>query len=415
MQCHFCGTSLQHTMIDLGFAPPSNALLTAEDLNKPETYYPLRVMICHNCWLAQTEDFVGADKLFKDDYPYFSSTSKSYLEHCQRHAKNMIGRLGLNENSHVIEVGSNDGYMLRNFTGIPCTGVEPSAGPAREARKLGIKVLNEFFNVSMAEFLPKADLIIGNNVYAHVPDIIDFTKALKLALKPNGIITLEFPHLLRLVEQTQFDTMYHEHFSYLSLHVVSRIFNYCGLKVFDVEELPVHGGSLRVYGCHANGSAVADTLKKVLNDESKLLDLVTYERFQLRANKIKNYLLDFLIMNKLAGKTVLGFGAAAKGNTLLNYAGVKPDLLKFVCDDTPAKQHKYLPGSHIPVLHRSALEVHKCHYLLVLPWNFIDEIKQKSAYLIESGTKLVTAIPQLRVYDESTTEATDQFGRTYAA
>jgi hypothetical protein len=395
---------LQHTFLDLGFAPPSNAYLSANDLTKPEKYYPLKVKVCTHCWLVQTEDYAQADELFSADYAYFSSTSTGWLAHAAAYAQDTVQRLGLNQNSHVIEVASNDGYLLKNFVaaGIPCLGIEPTASTAAAAEKLGIPVMREFFGEMLGKQIAaagkQADLIAGNNVYAHVPDINDFTRGLKAALKPTGTITLEFPHLMRLIEQTQFDTVYHEHFSYLSLYTVQRIFGAAGLRVWDVEELPTHGGSLRIYGCHAEDArASTPAIAALLAEESckDLQTLATYQVFQSRANKVKDDLLDFLIKQKHAGKKVAAYGAAAKGNTLLNYAGVKPDLLPFVCDAALAKQGKYMPGSHIPILPPSALSESNPDYVLILPWNIAVEVRQQNRTLVHQGAKYVTAVPCL--------------------
>lgn len=408
MKCRHCHAPLVHTFIDLGFTPPSNAYLTKADLSRPERYFPLKVMVCERCWLVQTEDYAQADELFGSDYAYFSSTSTSWLDHAARYAEKMIASLRLDRTSFIIEVAANDGYLLKNFVaaGIPCLGIEPTASTAAAAEKLGIPILREFFGEPLGRRLAQedsqADLIVGNNVYAHVPDINDFTRGLKAALKPGGTITLEFPHLLQLIEQAQFDTIYHEHFSYLSLYTVARIFAAAGLRVFDVETLPTHGGSLRVYGCHADDSrptvqAVADLLAR--EEERGLRDLATYQGFQARAERIKDDLLLFLIEQKRAGKKVAAYGAAAKGNTLLNFAGVKPDLLPFVCDAAAAKQGKYLPGSHIPILPPSVLEEYRPDYLLILPWNIADEVRAQNAALAGLGTRFVVAVPRLVIYE----------------
>ncbi len=392
--------------MDLGFAPPSNAYLGADDLNRPETYFPLKIKVCDHCWLVQTEDYAEANELFSPDYAYFSSTSTGWLNHAARYCQSMTDLLGLDQSSHVIEVASNDGYLLKNFVaaGIPCLGIEPTASTAAAAEALGIPVLRQFFGTQLAQHLIQinkhADLIIGNNVYAHVPDINDFTRGLKIALKPGGTITLEFPHLMRLIEQTQFDTVYHEHFSYLSLYTVEQIFRAVGLRIFNVEQLPTHGGSLRVFGCHDDDarnseSSVATTL--ALEAEHGLQSLSTYQAFQTRANRVKDDLLGFLLEQKQAGKSVAAYGAAAKGNTLLNYAGVKPDLLPFVCDAAAAKQGKYMPGSHIPILPPHTLSQRRPDFLLILPWNIASEVKEQNAALAAAGTRFVTAVPALEI------------------
>jgi SAM-dependent methyltransferase len=407
MNCRHCRTHLTRVFLDLGFSPPSNAYLSESALHAPETYFPLKLLVCDRCGLVQTEDYARADELFNWDYAYFSSVSLSWLDHAARYAEMISRRLALDGDSHVIEVASNDGYLLRNFlnAGIPCLGIEPTASTALAAEQIGIPVLREFFGAALAKRLVQdgksADLIIGNNVYAHVPDINDFTAGLKTALKPGGTITLEFPHLMRLVEQVQFDTVYHEHFSYLSLATVSTIFRAAGLRVCDVEELPTHGGSLRVYGCHAEDprqdtAAPAAIVAAEVASGLQNFGGEVYSSFQSRANRVKNDLLTFLLEQKRSGKTVAAYGAAAKGNTLLNYAGVKSDLLSFVCDAAPSKQGKYLPGSHIPILTPEALSQHKPDVVLILPWNLATEVTAHHGYVRAWGGGFVTAVPEMR-------------------
>ena len=407
MKCRHCGTPLEHIFLDLGFAPPSNAYLSAHQLSAPETTLPLRLFICDNCWLVQTEDFSKPADLFDFNYAYYSSTSKTWLDHARVYTQTVTERFGLNSDSYVVEIASNDGYLLRNFLvpGIPCLGIEPTRGTAEVAENLGIPVLREFFNSTLARNLAlkrKADLVIGNNVYAHVPDINDFTIGMREILSTGGVITLEFPHLLQLIENNQFDTVYHEHFSYLSLQTVCRIFDSCDLKVWDVEQFPTHGGSLRIYGGHKNGpTVVRDSVRELLEREraAGLSSMTLYDSFQAKANRVKDDLLVFLIEQKRKGSRVAAYGAAAKGNTLLNYAGVKPDLLKFVCDAASAKQGNFLPGSHIPILSPSALEEYKPDFVLILPWNIADEVKLKLASLREFGTRFVVAVPSLTISD----------------
>jgi SAM-dependent methyltransferase len=408
MNCRHCGANLKYTFLDLGFAPPSNAYLKSKDLNKPEIYYPLKIRVCVNCWLVQTEDFTNAEDLFTSEYAYFSSTSSSWLDHAKKYTKKIIEELNLDCTSQVIEIASNDGYLLKNFieAGIPCFGVEPTKSTADAAEKQGIFVRREFFTEQLGKTIAlegqQADLIIGNNVFAHVPDINNFTRGLKAALKIGGTINLEFPHLMRLIEHTQFDTIYHEHFSYLSLFTVIRIFEKAGLRVWKVKELSTHGGSLRIYGCHVNDIRETDTsVSAILKEELKqgLQKLHTYLNFQSKANKIKNELLAFLIEQKNKGKKVLAYGAAAKGNTLLNYAGIKTDLLPFVIDASLSKQGKFMPGSHIPIFSPNKLSNESIDFLLILPWNLISEVKEQNKSLKHKGTRFVSAIPKLNIYD----------------
>lgn len=406
MKCRHCHTELGHVFLDLGYAPPSNAYLSKEALQAPETTFPLKLYVCEHCWLVQTEDYTEADALFSGDYAYFSSTSRSWLQHAAHYAEEITKRLGLSKDSFVIEIASNDGYLLKNFVaaGIPCLGVEPTDSTADASEKIGVPVLREFFGVATATALvdggKRADLICGNNVYAHVPDINDFTQGLRIALKEGGVINLEFPHLMRLIEQNQFDTVYHEHFSYLSLTSVSRIFSEAGLRVFDIEELPTHGGSLRIYGCHdGDPRATVPTVMAMIEREKTfgLQDLSVYQGFQQKADKVKNDFLAFLIEQKCAGKSVAAYGAAAKGNTLMNYAGIKHDLIDFVCDAAPSKQGKYMPGSHLPILPPTELAKRKPHWVIILPWNIADEVIQQQQTVFSWGGKFVIAVPELKV------------------
>lgn len=371
----------------------------------PEKYFPLRVLVCTGCWLVQTEDYAPADELFNADYAYFSSTSSGWLAHAYSYTEMIIQRLNLDSSSLVIEVASNDGYLLKNFVvaGIPCLGIEPTASTAAVAEKLDILVMREFFSERLGKQLAtagkQADLIAGNNVYAHVPDINDFTRGLKAALKPGGTITLEFPHLMQLLEHTQFDTVYHEHFSYLSLYTVERIFRSAGLRVWDVEELPTHGGSVRIYAGHAEDARpVTPAVGAMLAEEARrgMQTPSPYESFQTEANRIKDELLVFLVGQKRMGKRVAAYGAAAKGNTLLNYAGVKPDLLPFICDASISKQSKFMPGSHIPILPPTALNEQRPDYLLILPWNISNEVVAQLGCVREWGGRFVVAVPELR-------------------
>jgi 2-polyprenyl-3-methyl-5-hydroxy-6-metoxy-1,4-benzoquinol methylase len=407
MKCRHCNFKVEQSFVDLGASPPSNAYLSVDALSASETHYPLRVLVCTNCWLVQTEDFARADDLFSRDYAYFSSVSQSWLKHAESYSHMITKRLSLNKKSFVIEVAANDGYLLKNFVsgGIPCLGIEPTESTAISAERLGIQVLREFFGTALANKLAtegkQADLIIGNNVYAHVPDINDFSAGLKIVLKPGGVITLEFPHLMRLIEHTQFDTIYHEHFSYLSLHVVNHIFTSVGLRIWDVEELGTHGGSLRIFGCHAEDQRRnSHTVSRILAEEERkaLLDPSTYQKFQQSADKLKNNFVTFLIDRKREGCSVAGYGAAAKGNTLLNYAGVRHDLLPYICDAGSFKQGKYMPGSHIPIVDPIVLRERRPDYIVIFPWNIADEVIAQHSYVKEWGGKFITAVPELREF-----------------
>lgn len=405
--CRHCHTILNHTFLDLGHAPLSNAYLSEKDLNSPEVHLPLKIKVCDRCWLVQTEDYTSFDKVFTEDYAYFSSTSSSYLLHAKNYSNKMIKELNLDKDSYVIEIASNDGYLLKNFIEkkIPCLGIEPTKSTAVVAEKYNIPVVKDFFNEKMGKKLAsegkQADLIIGNNVYAHVPDINDFTKGLKAVLKTNGTLSLEFPHLLNLIENTQFDTIYHEHFSYLSLHTADHIFASFGLRVWDVEEISTHGGSLRVYGCHQNDKRkttkkVDEILKKEIT--KGLQNLSTYMNFKNRVNKIKDDLLLFLIEQKRQGNKIIAYGAAAKGNTLMNYAGLKNDLIDFVVDKLKFKQGKFLPSSHIPIVDEKMIKKIKPNYILILPWNIKDEIIDQLSYIKEWEGKFLVAIPELKAF-----------------
>ena len=400
MLCRHCHHTLHNVFLDLGLAPFSNAYLSKEDLEKPEPLFPLKLFVCEKCWLVQTEDFAKADDLFQSDYAYFSSTSTSWLQHAKNYTDMITKRLRLDESCFVIEVASNDGYLLKNFLAskIPCLGIEPTKGTAKAARAHGIEVMEEFFGEDMAKNLPKADLILGNNVYAHVPDINDFTKGLKAALKPSGTITLEFPHLLELIKHNQFDTVYHEHFSYLSLQTVAHIFMAAGLRIFDVERIPTHGGSLRVYACHhENGRKTKDSVLDLLTQEQDggLKNLATYLGFQVKADKVRNDFMAFLDREHKQNRKVAAYGAAAKGNTLLNYAGIKADIIQFVSDAAQSKQGKFLPGSHIPIFPPSEIDRQKPDTIIIFPWNIADEVKTQLAHAKTWNVKFVTAVPEL--------------------
>ena len=408
MKCRHCGAQLERAFVDLGFAPPSNAYLTAVDLCSPELYFPLKLKVCDHCRLVQTEDYAKADQLFRPDYAYFSSVSGKWLEHAAHYSARIIDELQLTSESFVIEVASNDGYLLKNFVSrnIPCLGIEPTTSTAEAAEALGIPVLRRFFGRALAEELQadgrQADLLIGNNVFAHVPDINDFALGLKTALKPGGTITLEFPHLMRLIEHVQFDTIYHEHYSYLSLGTTKHILDAVGLRIRHVEELSTHGGSLRVYACHAGDPRpTTEAVGLLLNAEERfgLSRTEAYADFQSKTEVVKNNLLHFLLDQKQRDRSVAAYGAAAKGNTLLNYAGVKSDLLPYVCDAAPSKQGKFLPGSHIPILHPEELQRRKPDTILILPWNIADEIIEQHNYVWKWGGEFYVAVPSVRKID----------------
>jgi len=407
MKCRHCGAELSLPLIDLGSAPPSNAYLTSVTLHAPEKWFPLKVLVCSECWLAQTEDTAGAEDLFDADYAYFSSFSSTWLSHADRYVADMHSRFGLDETSHVVEVAANDGYLLQyvKARNIPCTGVEPTAGTAAAARAKGIPIVEDFFGVRLAKELAdqgkQADLTAANNVLAHVPDINDFVAGFAVLLKPLGVATFEFPHLLKLIAENQFDTIYHEHFSYLSLTAVNRIFSANGLSVFDVEEHPTHGGSLRVFaqrsdtGQHPRSARVVELLQR--EAQAGMLTTDYYADFQNKTDQVKNDFLAFLLEAKRQGKTVAAYGAAAKGNTLMNYAGIRPDLISFVVDRNPAKQNKFMPGSRIPIVDELLLQQEKPDYVVILPWNLKAEIMQQLDYIRAWGGCFVTAVPELRV------------------
>lgn len=407
MKCRHCHSECVTRFVDLGAAPPSNSYLSRDGLDGPEKSYPLVVMVCEQCWLVQTRDFAQADELFSHDYAYFSSFSSSWLRHAETYAERMSRQRGLGPASLVVEVASNDGYLLQHFQrlGIRSIGIEPTASTAAAAREKGIETIEEFFGVALAQRLVqrglRADLMAANNVLAHVPDINDFASGFAVALKPEGLATFEFPHLLRLVAENQFDTIYHEHFSYLSLSAVDRIFAANGLTVVDVEELGTHGGSLRV---HARRSDAPDLVRMpaveaMLGVESRagITSRAYYEGFQAHAERVKDDFLLFLINAKRSGQRVCAYGAAAKGNTLLNFAGCRPDLLSFVVDRNPAKQGKYMPGSRIPIVDEQQLWNEKPDLIVILPWNLRDEVKAQLSEARKWGGRFVTAVPALKV------------------
>lgn len=407
MKCRHCGSELDLPLVDLGSAPPSNAYLTEQKLKVPEKWFPLRVLVCERCWLVQTEDFAQAHELFDADYAYFSGFSSSWLAHAERYVADMAARFNLNASHHVVEVAANDGYLLQyvKARGIPCTGIEPTASTAAAARAKGIPIVEDFFGVRLAEALimqgKQADLTAANNVLAHVPDINDFVSGFARLLSSQGVATFEFPHLLKLLAENQFDTIYHEHFSYLSLTAVNRVFASNGLSVFDVEEHPTHGGSLRVFAQRSDTGRhpYSERVDEVLQHEAQagMSTAGYYADFQAKTDKVKNDFLVFLLDARRQGKTVVAYGAAAKGNTLMNYAGVRPDLISFVVDRNPAKQGKFMPGSRIPIVNESRLQDSKPDYVIILPWNLRSEVMQQLDYIRAWGGQFVTAVPELRI------------------
>ena len=402
MKCRFCKKELKIEFVDLINQPASNSYLSKEQLNEPEVFYPLRIFVCSACKLVQVDEYKKSNDIFDNDYAYFSSYSTSWLAHAKSYVDYMTERLSLDQNSLVTEIASNDGYLLQFFKekNIPCLGIEPTSNTAAVARKKGIDVIGEFFGSTLAKTLDKSDLILGKNVLAHVPDINDFVRGLKIALKPEGTVTMEFPHLLNLIKENQFDTIYHEHFSYLSFHSVKQIFENQGLKLYDVEKYPTHGGSIRVFAAHDNSSIkTSENVDDILKEERSfgLFDIEIYKSFQQKTDKVKNDLLKFLLQVKKENKTVAAYGAAAKGNTLLNYAGVKSDIVDFVVDKSPYKQGKYLPASHIPIVDEAMIQKSKPDYILILPGNLKDEIIEQLKYINEWDGKFVVAVPKLKI------------------
>lgn len=407
MKCRHCQSDLRLPLINLGSAPPSNAYLTSVTLRRPEKWFPLKVLVCENCWLVQAEAYSRAAELFNDEYAYYSSFSTQWLAHAKTYVTAMAKRFNLSRQSQVVEIACNDGYLLQfvQELKIPCLGVEPTKGTAAAARSKGITVIEEFFGASLAKKLValghQADLTAANNVLAHVPDIRDFVVGFALLLKQQGVATFEFPHLLRLIAENQFDTIYHEHFSYFSLTAVRGIFAENGLTVFDVEEHPTHGGSLRVFaqrtdsGSHPINRRVSDLIQ--IEAEAGMRSKAFYTGFQARAEMVKNDFVSFLIDAKRQGKKVAAYGAAAKGNTLMNFAGIRPDLIHYVVDKNPAKQGKFMPGSHIPIVAPSMLLEKRPDYLVILPWNIADEVKEQNNTLGKMGTRFVTAVPRLEI------------------
>ncbi|MDQ3014271.1 MAG: class I SAM-dependent methyltransferase [bacterium] len=407
MKCRFCKTLLENIFIDLINSPASNSYLSKEQLNEPETFSPLKVFTCPTCFLVQVDEYKSSEAIFSHDYAYFSSYSSTMLAHSKKYVEMMIERFKFSEKSQVVEIASNDGYLLQYFKekNIPVLGIEPTANTAKVAQDKGIETIVEFFGVELAQKLvakgAEADLLLGNNVLAHVPDIIDFVSGMKLLLKKDGVITMEFPHLMQLVENNQFDTIYHEHFSYLSFMTVQEIFASQGLELFDAEELPIHGGSLRIFAKHKDDTSksvsphVTDLVKKETAKGMRSMEY--YNNFQEKALEVKLDMVQFLIDQKRAHKKVAAYGAAAKGNTLLNFCGIKADLIDFVVDANPHKQNKFLPASHIPIVNEAYLKEHKPDFVIILPWNIQTEIMNQLAYIKEWGGTFVIPIPSLKI------------------
>lgn len=404
--CRFCQKELTVVFVDLGMSPLSNAYITGDRLHNRESFYPLTTFVCTSCFLVQLPEYESPDVLFSD-YAYFSSYSDSWLEHSKRYVNMITGRLQLDQSSLVVELASNDGYLLQYFLqkNIPVLGVEPAENVALTAIEKGVPTVAKFFGEKLARELfesgKAADLIVGNNVLAHVPDINDFVSGLKILLKPDGVITLEFPHLLQLIRHNQFDTIYHEHFSYLSLYSVDKIFNYHDLEIFDVEELPTHGGSLRIYACHPGSmhEKATDKINSLLHAEHSggLTDVETYIKFTEKVKVIKRALLKELIRIKEKGEKIIAYGAAAKGNTLLNYCGIRTDIVDYVVDRNPHKIGKYLPGTHIPIKPVEQIKDDRPHYILILPWNLKEEIIEQNKYVRAWGGRFIVPIPEVQI------------------
>lgn len=406
-KCRFCSTPIKHIFVDLGKTPLSNSYLSKDDLSKPEHMFPLCVYVCEKCFLVQVPEFEKPENIFRE-YLYFSSFSESWIDHAKKYVDFMLKHFDFDKDKLVVEIASNDGYLLQFFkeNSIPVLGIEPAINVAKHAESKGIPTITEFFGTSLASKLrqdgKQADLIIGNNVLAHVPDINDFVKGLQYLLKPNGIITMEFPHLLQLIKNTQFDTIYHEHFSYLSLLVVNKIFLSHNLKIFKVDEISTHGGSLRIYAVHESNTIQDDSsVKSILEGEKNfgLEELETYKNFSDKVTKIKDELLSFLHDEKMKNKTIICYGAAAKGNTLLNFCGIDSDLIEYVVDKNNHKQGKYLPGSHLPIKSPEEVSKTKPDYLLILTWNIKDEIVKQMDSIRKWGGKFVITIPSLEVFE----------------
>lgn len=407
-RCRFCKAPLEHNFVDLGMSPLCQDHVKPEELKRMEPFYPLHAYVCTSCWLVQVEEFVAPSEIF-NDYAYFSSYSDSWLRHAQKYTNMMVERFPIDSSSLVAEMASNDGYLLQYFKekNIPILGIEPAGNVAEYAIKKGIRTEVRFFGVETAKVLAekygKADLLVGNNVLAHVPDINDLVGGIKLFIKPQGVVTMEFPHLLRLVEENQFDTIYHEHFSYLSFTTVEKIFKHHGLVLFDVDEIPTHGGSIRIYGRHEEDTSkpVSERVIEMRNREESLgmSTLEYYKNFEANVHETKRKILEFLITAKRQGKKVIGYGAPGKGNTLLNYCGIRTDFIDFTVDRSPHKQNNYLPGTLIPVLSPDKIKEARPDYVFILPWNLREEIMEMHSYISEWGGKFVVPIPEVKVYE----------------
>jgi SAM-dependent methyltransferase len=405
--CRLCENPLQHIFVDLGVSPLANSYLKSDQINQMEPFYPLRAYVCTQCYLVQVPVFQPSEEIF-GDYAYFSSFSDSWLQHAKTYTESIIDRFGFGTDSQVIEIASNDGYLLQYFQkkSIPVLGIEPAQNVARVAQKAGIQTFEKFFSRQTAMELARegkyADLLIGNNVLAHVPEVNDFVQGMKIILKPYGIITMEFPHLMRLMAENQFDTIYHEHFSYFSFTIVNKVFDHHGLKIFDVDELPTHGGSLRIYARHAEDAPreISENAKALLKREAAegFENLEYYLTFNQKVQSTKRAILDFMVRAKNEDKIIVGYGAPAKGNTLLNYCGIRTDFMEYTVDRSPHKQGYFLPGTHIPIHHPDKIKETRPDYVVILPWNLKDEIMRQMAYIREWNGKFVTLIPEVRIY-----------------
>ena len=409
LNCRFCGQQLFQKFVDLGLSPLCQTQIEPEQLSHGESYYPLRVFVCNECFLVQLDEYVSPNIIFGEDYPYFSSYSDSWVKHAKDYVDKMTNDFGIGKDAFVVEIASNDGYLLQHFvnSGIPCLGIEPSEGVANAAREKGVQTVTQFFGEETATRISneyrKADLILGNNVLAHVPDLNDFVSGLSMLLADDGMVTMEFPHLMRLMQENQFDTIYHEHFSYFSFSTVNRVFAHHGLTIFDVEELSTHGGSLRIYASKANSDnrAVSIRAKELLRRELDMgvESVEFYTKFDEQVRETKRALLDFLITVKRDGKSIVGYGAPGKGNTLLNYCGIRQDFLDYTVDRNPHKQGTFTPGTRIPILDPSVISETRPDYILILPWNLSREIRESMVHVREWGCRFLVPIPKLQVLD----------------